>query len=318
MNLVEMSEHQVQQIELPQHVRCSVCGVDDAVPLFRPKKSCGPVVQCRRCDLVYVNPRESAPWLEQLPTEDDDRIHQVWQREWFCRYVEESAWKQMNFRRTLAHLQALGTQAADGRPLRVLDFGCAIGLFLQVASEAGWEAHGVEPDTAVARYAQQVSGLNVFNGLLAEAGFPDEFFDVAVSFQVFEHLPNPADEMCQIARVLRPGGVVAVDVPSIDNIWYRILRGHHRHFATPQHLYFYTPATMGCLLKQAGFEVVDLDFPPRSLSLKHLCKHHVALYSQRGSDWLLGLVERLGWSDRTLSVSLKDVMCVYGRKRIET
>lgn len=299
---------------LSQHVPCAICGVDDTRPLFRPATVVGPVVQCRRCGLVYVNPRESGPWLEQQPVQDDNRIHQVWKSDWFRRYLEESTWKQMNFRRTLTHLQTLGVHVTSERPLRVLDFGCSIGLFLQVADEVGWETYGIEPDVALARYAQEVFGLKVFNGVLAEAGFPDGFFDVVVSFQVFEHLPHPVAEMREIALVLRPGGWVAVDVPSIDNIWYRLLRGRHRHFATPQHLYFYTPATMSRLLEQAGFEAVEVDFPPRSLSLEHVCKHHVALYSHRISTLLLGLVQRLGWSGRTVSINLKDVMCVYGCK----
>ncbi|MBN1977007.1 MAG: class I SAM-dependent methyltransferase, partial [Anaerolineae bacterium] len=209
----------------------------------------------------------------------------------------------------------LGASADDVHPVRVLDFGCSIGLFLQLANGVGWDSYGVEPDVALARYAQERLGLNVYNGVLSDAHFPDGFFDIVVSFQVFEHLLNPADEMREIARVLRPGGWIAVDVPSIDNVWFRFLRGRHRHFATSQHLYFYTPVTVSHLLEKAGFEVVKVDFPPRSLSLEHVCKHHVALYSRWASVLLLRLLERLNLLQRGVSINMRDVVCVYGRKK---
>ncbi|WP_147114311.1 class I SAM-dependent methyltransferase [Tateyamaria sp. syn59] len=40
--------------------------------------------------------------------------------------------------------------------------------------------------------------------------FPDNSFDVVVSHNVFEHLPNPVAVMKEVARVLRPGGVAHI------------------------------------------------------------------------------------------------------------
>ena len=233
---------------------------------------------------MYVNPRESTPWLEQLPSASNNGGSSG-ECPWLGRYLAEAGWKRLNFRRVVARLQQLGLSGVHGTP-KVLDFGCSIGLFLQVAAEAGWDAYGVETDTAVASYGKDVLGLRIFNGLLADAEFPVDCFDAVVSFQVFEHLPDPGDELRQIWRVLRRGGWLAVDVPSIDTMWYWLLRGRHRHFATPQHIYFYTPATMSKLLRKTGFEVQAVDFPSRSLSLEHVCRHHVALYSQKLSDYL--------------------------------
>jgi SAM-dependent methyltransferase len=297
---------------MQQHVNCAICGTNHASWLFRPHQACGPVVQCLTCGLVYINPRQCVSWPEQAlaPAPDPSR---EWRRPCFRRYLAEAAWKHGNFRCTVSRMIELGIGGTLSVP-RVLDLGCSVGLFLQVAAETGWEAHGVEPDAVAARYGQERLGLSVYNGFLADADFPVDHFDAAVSFQVFEHLPDPVSELREIWRVLRPGGLIALDVPSIDNVWYCLLRGRHRHFATPQHLYFYTPATMGKMLQKVGFRVVAIDFPSRSLSLEHLCNHHVRLCSARLSDLLLGLVSKLGQLHRTVSVNLHDVICVYARK----
>jgi len=294
---------------LPEFVRCNLCGVDDAAPLFRPKHACGPVVQCKRCGLVYVNPRENA---QHVSAYDPSRVKETWESDWFIRYLEESEWKKRNFSRTLDVIQRL---RPDGeRSLKLLDFGCSIGLFLSLVEGLGWQAYGIEPDAALALFAEEKFGLHVFNGTLKQAAFPDAFFDIVTSFQVFEHLSDPATELAEITRVLKPGGLLVIDVPSIDNIWYRILRGRHRHFSTPQHLYFFTPGTMTELLNQAGYRIVDIWFPIRSLSVEHVIEHHIAGYSRTASTILETQARRLNLLDKTLSLSLKDIMCVYAEK----
>jgi SAM-dependent methyltransferase len=187
-------------------------------------------------------------------------------------------------------------------------------LFLRLASEQGAEAHGIEPDTPAALYGQQVLGQSVFNGVLQDAGFADGHFDAVVSFQVFEHLPDPATELLEIRRVLKTGGLLALDVPNVDNLACRVLRGRHRHFATPQHLWFYSPATMRQLLERTGFEVLAIDYPTRHLSLEHVCRHHIGMYNQRAANLLVGVFSRLGLLKTTLAINLRDVMCVYARK----
>ncbi|MGC8880461.1 MAG: class I SAM-dependent methyltransferase [Anaerolineae bacterium] len=189
-------------------------------------------------------------------------------------------------------------------------------VLLRLASEEGAEAYGIEPDTPAALYGKQVLGQSIFNGVLKDANFEDGYFDAVVSFQVFEHLPDPAAELREIWRVLRSDGLLAIDVPNVDNFVCRFLRGYHRHFATPQHLWFYTPTTMRRLLEQAGFKVVAVDFPTRFLSLEHVCRHHIAMYNQRVGELLARIFSRVGLLKATVAINLKDVMCVYARKEM--
>lgn len=237
----------------------------------------------------------------------------TWRQPWFQRYLAEAPLKQAGYRRVVSRLRELGINSETLSP-KVLDLGCSVGVFLQVAEEVGWQAYGVETDTAAARYGQRVLGLRIFNGLLADADYPPDFFDAVVSFQVFEHLSDPFGELQRIQRLLRPGGYLVIDVPGIDNWSFRLLRQRHRHFATPQHLYFYTSATISKLLERAEFIVRLIEYPSRCLSLKHICAHHIALYSPRLSKALQVLLQKAHLLDRAVWINLRDIICVYARK----
>jgi SAM-dependent methyltransferase len=77
--------------------------------------------------------------------------------------------------------------------------------------------------------------------------------DIVISGQVFEHIPFPFASMLEIARVLKPGGLFFMTVPS---------RGH-RH--STYDLWRYYPDSMRALAAYAGLELLQAhtDFPPR-------------------------------------------------------
>ena len=85
--------------------------------------------------------------------------------------------------------------------------------------------------------------------------FPDATVDAIVFTEVIEHVPRGAERrvLHELARVLRPGGVVALSTPvagplaALDPAWYF----GHRH---------YRPATLRKWVHEAGFEVRVLDY----------------------------------------------------------
>lgn len=81
---------------------------------------------------------------------------------------------------------------SDGaRKGRLLDVGCGSGEFLAQMRELGWDVFGVEPDPQAARVAREQFGLTVWPGALAEASFPDGFFDAVTLNHVIEHVADP-------------------------------------------------------------------------------------------------------------------------------
>jgi len=110
--------------------------------------------------------------------------------------------------------------AALQRGMRVLDVGCNWGRWSLSAARAGAEVTGIDPSlgavAAMRRVARQL-GLSV-NGVVGDARylpFPDDTFDVAYSYSVLQHFSkdDARAAFAEMARVLRPGGMLLVQMP---------------------------------------------------------------------------------------------------------
>lgn len=118
----------------------------------------------------------------------------------------------------LAYIQA---RARPGG--RYLDYGCGAAELVAAGRAAGLDFYGAEVFYEGGDTRAQVQA----RGLLGEAvreldgdklPFPDGFFDLVVSNQVFEHVERLDTVLAEIARVLKPGGVVLSLFPARE-VW---------------------------------------------------------------------------------------------------
>jgi SAM-dependent methyltransferase len=115
----------------------------------------------------------------------------------------------------------LGDLGLDTAWNRVLDFGCGAGRLSQALAEHADQVVGVDvspPMLDTARALDRTDGRCVF--VLSEdpdlRAFPDGSFDLVVTERVLQHLPRPVLEryLAEFVRVLRPGGVAWLHVPT--------------------------------------------------------------------------------------------------------
>lgn len=236
-------------------VSCNLCGSAETdeyavIPdllLARPAVTAR-LVRCRRCGLVYQNPRPTPAEIgEHYPPEYEP-------------YTDYRAKSRRNLLLDRAVAYGIGkrrrfvTKYKSGG--RLLDVGCAAGTFLVGMQDLGnWEVQGVELTPTVAELARQRYGLDVRTGTLEEAAFADGAFDAVTLWDVLEHVHDPAGTLREIRRILKPGGVLVARVPNLAS-WDAALFGNSwAGLDAPRHLYVFAPATLSRLLRENGLVV---------------------------------------------------------------
>ena len=137
-----------------------------------------------------------------------------------------------------------------GKPL--VDIGCGRGEWLELLSEAGIEAYGVDsnPHTvdACARRGLNARHADAFAHL---ATLPDEMLGAITIFHVIEHLPTNLllRLLDEARRTLRPGGVLMLETPNPENLKV----GACTFYYDPTHLRPIPPLLGTFLVESRGF-----------------------------------------------------------------
>ncbi|HEY7183197.1 MAG TPA: class I SAM-dependent methyltransferase [Blastocatellia bacterium] len=216
----------------------------------------------------------------------------------------ERPWRELTARERLDDLKRFG---AEGR---FLEIGCSTGEMLEAASSS-FTVMGVEADERTSR-AAAMRGLDVFNGSLRDARFPEGHFDVAAMYHVIEHVPSPRRELLELRRIIKPGGWLVLETPNIATVWYRLLGGRWRQFI-PDHIFFFSPRTITRLCESGGFEVRELRGVGKAMSLR-LFINRLGRYHRPSANLLEAASDRLNLSDLTIRLNLGDVMRLYARR----
>jgi SAM-dependent methyltransferase len=197
---------------------------------------------CARCGLVYLSPRPDTPeeMAEIYPQEYDS-------------YMKEGqgllmALRRMAWRPELREI--LGRSRPEGR---ILEVGSATGEFLAELRRVG-RPHlvGLEFSEQAAAVARRRHGLDVRAGELIGAQLPAGSFDVVLMRHVLEHVADPRATLCEIARVLRPGGRCIFTIPSIDSYTAQMFGADWYGYQVPRHFHLFPQRTLMALLSAAG------------------------------------------------------------------
>lgn len=125
--------------------------------------------------------------------------------------------------------------ARTQRVSRVLDLGCGSGAFLNLARQEGLETFGLDLNEQAVRGCQE-RGHQVVHATAETfaASHPDQQFPLVTAFEVMEHVPDPARFFQDAARLVAPGGWLAIAVPNNQGV--HALCSLEPHQWPPHHL----------------------------------------------------------------------------------
>jgi 2-polyprenyl-3-methyl-5-hydroxy-6-metoxy-1,4-benzoquinol methylase len=167
--------------------------------------------------------------------------------------------------------QAAAILGQPSSALRLLDIGCSSGALLHVASNLGFNVTGVEPAEQAASTAKE-AGFEVYNGLLNEACYPDNTFDIITLYEVIEHLTDPLSLVREVYRILKPGGLFLIGTGNADSWTVSIIGSEWDYFSIDEHgghISFFTPTSIQRLAAETCFQVENIQTKRVSLSRKN-------------------------------------------------
>jgi len=211
--------------------------------------------------------------------------------------AEEGFWWFRGMRRILFGM--LDGGLGERRVERVLEAGCGTGYFSRLAEQRyGWRMFPLDLGREGLEYARGMGLRRLVEGDIRRLPLADESFDAVFSLDVIVHLePGAEDEaMAELARVLRPGGLLVLRTSAL-----KTLRSRHSEFARERQRF--TRGRLRRLAERHGVRVLRATYA-NSLLLP------VALVKFRVWEPLLnkppasGIEPVPGWLDRLLYIPL--------------
>jgi SAM-dependent methyltransferase len=263
-------------------VDCDLCGSGKKAPYLEAPDHNWPIqsnhlgaaapsaswslVQCQDCGLIYLNPRPTAAELAQhypidyyayssAPARPGSRLRRslklfLRRRRGLWSLLRHSPLRE-RFSDPL--VETLGWIDVGA----ILDVGCGSGGFLDQLAPHGWRTYGVDISREGIEEARR-HGHQTWLGDLTALDLPHSLVDVVRMSHVLEHTPSPRRTLTAVREVLRPGGLLLVEVPDAGSIWTPVFREHSWLWDLPRHFYHFTTTTLTRLAKETGFEIREL------------------------------------------------------------
>ena len=291
--------------------RCAACGGSALVPRMRVRgamgaeglipttkefgTALGDIVACRACTHMQ---------LDRFPTEVE--LDAAYAEAASDDYVEEESGQRASFVSVLERIERFAPRGA------ILDLGCWVGFLLAEARGRGWSpCVGLEPSHFASSYARDRLRLDVRTEDLFAVDLDPGSFDVVVMGDVLEHLTRANAALERVTELLKPGGVIALELPDAGSRVARLL-GRRWWSVIPTHVHYFTRRSAATMLVRHGFQPLYVATDPKSFTIRY--------YLDKGGGYLpvlsralVGAARRLGVAERMWTPDFRDRMLMIAR-----
>ena len=204
------------------------------------------VVACCGCGVWLLDPRPSDREIARLYPENYQPYH-------FDQLPAPVRWARDRVQqRKVKVVRRLAPAGA-----RIVDVGCGGGALLHLLRRFGqpdWQLVGWDfPGPHLQRVAS--AGFETVSAAIEAGALPDSSVDVFLMNQVLEHFARPAEVLAVLARILRPGGKLIIETPSIEGLDARWFSDRHwGGFHFPRHLVLFHARALRALVARLGFD----------------------------------------------------------------
>lgn len=197
---------------------------------------------------------------------------------------------------------------------RLLDVGCATGMFLEVAQSHHFKVSGIDVSAYAVTQAKKTFNHQVKLGSLSTVKFPPRSFDVITMFDVFEHLHHPDKDLTRCHHLLKSDGLLVINTGNTNSFLAKLEGPKWHFFIPPQHLYFYSDINLKQLLELRGFKVLSIYTTGKHISLRYLWHLMRTINHSRLADLCYRLFHHTFIGKFSLYLNLYDNMTIIAKK----
>ncbi len=167
-------------------------------------------VRCKKCGLVYVNPRLK----EQI-------AHNLYSEKFYEESYKLKIIPSIDYRKNILAANKFNQiNKYFPKTGKVLDIGCGCGEVLSIFQEKGWDCLGVEFNEFASNYARDNFDLKVINNSIYEFNSLEKY-DLIMMWGVLEHFFDPIKVLNKVYDILDDRGLLVLEVPSSDSVLVR-------------------------------------------------------------------------------------------------
>jgi SAM-dependent methyltransferase len=134
----------------------------------------------------------------------------------------------------------------------LLDYGSGTGTTVAFANYLGWAAEGIELNSDAANAGQE-AGIPIDHGSIQLLEERANRYNYILSSHCVEHVPEVRRLFRAFFEALKPGGILAIDVPNGISIAAERFKEFYYYLCMPVHVHIFTPSSMRLLAREAGF-----------------------------------------------------------------
>ena len=229
------------------------------------KKNNYKIIDCGTCKFIHILPLPSEKKMINLYKK---KYYTKIKPQYIKKYEREIDYWNLLFDEKLDYLET----KIKRKTRSILDVGSGSGFFLKRAKERGWTVNGIEPNKIASNYSKKI-GIPVINDFFQNIDIKNmKKYDAVNLFEVLEHVHNPSELLKKCHRLLKSGGIVAIEVPNDYNplqkivqkslkkeeYWLTVLtKSHNYNWASKiDHVNYFNFFSLKRLLTKLRFKVI--------------------------------------------------------------
>lgn len=294
---------------------CPICEYSRTGFLF--SKSGYDIYCCTKCAFKFVHPSPSDP----ADVYSEEYFRGATHGFGYVDYEEDKVAMRHFFETVLDSIERyksarpkfFSVNSGPANSMKLLDVGAATGFFVKIAEGRGWNSIGLEI-SAYAVSAAFRNGAPVIQGTLDSADFHYSSFDAITLLDVIEHVADPVGMVEKCVKLLRPGGILAINTPDSSSLWAKIFGRAWHAYCPPEHLSYFNPDNLSQLLKNHGLEVEGVSKLAKRFSPAYVFSMLFRWQKFRFWMWLSGRIKNTFLNRISLPVNIRDNFFIIARR----